>query len=67
MGERSPVSLFMTPRGRADANKVILSIANKQSGLDNIPVKMYNFLFEKLNSVIIYVFNLSIEQDIFPG
>ena len=66
MGERSPVSMFVTPCSSFDVEKVILSMANKRCGLDNIPIKIYKFFVEKLSGVIAYVFNLSIEQGIFP-
>ena len=59
--------MFITPCSSVDVKKVIFSIDNKRCGLDNIPVKFYKFLVEQLSCVIVYVFNLSIEQGIFPN
>ena len=66
IGERSPVSMIVTQCSSVDVKKVILSMANKRCGLENITVKIETFLVEKLSGVIAYVFNLSIEQGIFP-
>ena len=61
------MSMFVTLCSLFDFKKVILSMANKRCGHDNIQVKIYKFLFEKVNGVIAYVFNLSTDQGIFPN
>ena len=61
MGERSPVSMSITSCSSVDVKKVILSMANKRCGLDNVPVKIYKFLVEKLRDVIAFVFNFKVK------
>ena len=38
MGERSPVSMFVTSCSSVDIGKVVISMANKRCNLDNIPL-----------------------------
>ena len=64
MEERSPVSMFVNPCSSVHVEKVILSMANKRCNLDNILVKIYKFLVEKLSGDFACVFNLSFEQGI---
>ena len=67
MRVRSTVSMFVIPCSSVDDQKAILSMTNKRCGLDNIPVKIYIFIVKKVSGAIAFVFNLSIEQGIFPN
>ena len=66
MGGRSLVSMFETPCSSADIEKVILSLANKRCGLDNVPVKICKFSVEKVGGLIANICSLTIDQGIFP-
>ena len=66
MGERSSLNMFLSPSSPGDVKEVILSMSNKRSGINEVPVKIYKLLVDKLSYVISFIFNMSIEQGVFP-
>ena len=68
IGKRSSRNMFLVffLAWPGNVKAVILGMSNKCSGIDEVSVKIYKLLVDKLSYGISFIFNVSVEQGVFP-
>ena len=66
MGPIANSSFYIKPSSATEVNKLILSIPNKGSHINNIPVFIYKIIASHISLVISDMFNYSVSLGIFP-
>ena len=51
--------MFLSPSSSDNVKEVILSLSNKLSGIDDVPVKIHKLLIDKLCYELSFIFNIN--------